>query len=648
MADGQLSVELVANIDGFRNNLNQASKSASGTQRSIQSLQIQLQSFQRVAANATDPKVLTQYNKKIQETQSQITRLGNVGKEGFDQLGNAVEKSRGSLSEGYSIIKTIANILPGLGIAGVIGFAAGPIIEYVKNLEIVKGTARDIATAAAFDSDPYKQAVTDVAALGVAIGEFHDGIITGNKLVNDYNDSIGKTSGKIKTAQEAEDFYNSKAGDFVTATLLKAKAQSALQTAVEETLKAQKRASSDNTLLDYVGAAGSALTGLLTGRYIGNKSLVGDFKDALNVFKKKDVDELNAGAKTATKIFADLQREADKFNKSNGINLDGDGNAGKKIKTLSDIMKELSLDIAKVDLDFSKSFDEKQVAKISAIQKAINSLTELGYKAQSKAIQDLIDQQIKLNGNLNLGKTFNGSILGSANQGANQSYKYNSVGGIGSNGIVVKDDSLNAYKRGERALDSIRRLNADIQDEINNGLSGGLSGFGQSIGKALAEGGSVIDAVGTSLLSGLGAILTQLGEAALKIGAGLIAIKLALKSLNPFVAVAAGVGLIALGSFFSSRASSIGDNVKGGSPSQITAFANGGVVYGPTNALIGEYAGAKSDPEVVAPLSKLKSIIGKGTNDNPSNPYNPTFVVEQGISMNKLVVAIRKEESKRK
>lgn len=42
----------------------------------------------------------------------------------------------------------------------------------------------------------------------------------------------------------------------------------------------------------------------------------------------------------------------------------------------------------------------------------------------------------------------------------------------------------------------------------------------------------------------------------------------------------------------------------------VTPFANGGIVYGPTLALMGEYAGANSNPEVIAPLNKLKSLIG--------------------------------------
>ena len=42
---------------------------------------------------------------------------------------------------------------------------------------------------------------------------------------------------------------------------------------------------------------------------------------------------------------------------------------------------------------------------------------------------------------------------------------------------------------------------------------------------------------------------------------------------------------------------------------QATAFAEGGIVSGPTYALVGEYAGARNNPEVIAPLDKLRSLI---------------------------------------
>lgn len=41
-------------------------------------------------------------------------------------------------------------------------------------------------------------------------------------------------------------------------------------------------------------------------------------------------------------------------------------------------------------------------------------------------------------------------------------------------------------------------------------------------------------------------------------------------------------------------------------------FANGGLVYGPTLGLMGEYGGASSNPEVIAPLNRLRALLGNG------------------------------------
>jgi hypothetical protein len=41
-------------------------------------------------------------------------------------------------------------------------------------------------------------------------------------------------------------------------------------------------------------------------------------------------------------------------------------------------------------------------------------------------------------------------------------------------------------------------------------------------------------------------------------------------------------------------------------------FAKGGIVSGPVSAMVGEYANAGSNPEVIAPLDKLKNMIGGG------------------------------------
>lgn len=48
----------------------------------------------------------------------------------------------------------------------------------------------------------------------------------------------------------------------------------------------------------------------------------------------------------------------------------------------------------------------------------------------------------------------------------------------------------------------------------------------------------------------------------------------------------------------------------------IPKYADGGLAYGPTLGIFGEYAGASSNPEVVAPLNKLKALIAEDNGNN--------------------------------
>lgn len=108
----------------------------------------------------------------------------------------------------------------------------------------------------------------------------------------------------------------------------------------------------------------------------------------------------------------------------------------------------------------------------------------------------------------------------------------------------------------------------EFNDRANQIIQGAMvdtfAGIGTAIGNALANGGSVLGSIGASLLDSLGGLLVQMGRMAIEIGVGLIAVKTALKSLNPYVAIAAGVGLVALGSMFSSKSKSIGGSIGGG------------------------------------------------------------------------------------
>ena len=155
-------------------------------------------------------------------------------------------------------------------------------------------------------------------------------------------------------------------------------------------------------------------------------------------------------------------------------------------------------------------------------------------------------------------------------------------------------------------LTQAEQLGVDAAQAINSGLQkisvAGLAAIGEAIGTALAGGDlkDVFANFANILASGLDAIGKQL----IAIGVAAALADLALKELfagpqGAVLAIAAGVALVA-------AAAALRTTVGGG----IKGFAQGGLVYGPTMGLIGEGSGtSRSNPEVIAPLDKLKGML---------------------------------------
>jgi hypothetical protein len=123
-----------------------------------------------------------------------------------------------------------------------------------------------------------------------------------------------------------------------------------------------------------------------------------------------------------------------------------------------------------------------------------------------------------------------------------------------------------------------------------------FSAIGDAFAAAIT-GGNIGD-VFKSLFASLGGIIRQLGVQMIALSPLVEAIKVAVKSFSPAGILAAGIGLVALGSIVKQSFA----NVKG--------FAAGGLVTGPTMGLIGEGIGTSaSNPEVIAPLDKLKNFL---------------------------------------
>ncbi len=135
------------------------------------------------------------------------------------------------------------------------------------------------------------------------------------------------------------------------------------------------------------------------------------------------------------------------------------------------------------------------------------------------------------------------------------------------------------------------------------GMQNVVTGMSGAIGSAITSGGNLMGALGGVIISGIAQIAENLGKAAIKIGLTMKAIKMAFKS--PATAIAAGIALIAI----SKAIQTVIPKIASG---EASAFANGGIVSGPTMGLVGEYPGARQNPEVIAPLNKLQSMIGGG------------------------------------
>lgn len=137
----------------------------------------------------------------------------------------------------------------------------------------------------------------------------------------------------------------------------------------------------------------------------------------------------------------------------------------------------------------------------------------------------------------------------------------------------------------------------EVGEIIKSGFADAISGVGAAMGGMLAGAQTIGDAAKAFVLPLLG-VLEQVGKLAISAGMAMIAIKKTLNFGNPFAAIAAGVAMIALANFVKSKISS-----------SVPKMAKGGILKGRTLFEGGEYPGAQSNPEVVAPLDKLSGML---------------------------------------
>lgn len=185
----------------------------------------------------------------------------------------------------------------------------------------------------------------------------------------------------------------------------------------------------------------------------------------------------------------------------------------------------------------------------------------------------------------------------------------------------IDSSNLKIQKFDKKFQDAARSI--QMSQTAMQGVMNALAG---QISNAFAGGTASLKEFSNQILSILGDLLIQAGTFAI------LSSKLMESAFIPGVGVVLGLAAIAVGAALKGLANKV--NNEG-----VTAFAKGGIISGPTLGLMGEYAGARHNPEVVAPLDKLKSMIGNNGNTNMTGEF-----VVRGQD---LILALQRAEKSR-
>lgn len=354
---------------------------------SLNSLRTKAESYGAIVGKTFDPAILAEYNRKLQETEAEIKRLENVGKEGFDELGNAVGKSTNYFQKAWSGLRQLAYALPGVGVAGIIAFATGPIVEYISNLDIFKKKTTDAAEAqktlsSALATTDYTNAVKNVNELAINIDLAKQGLLSKTEVLKEYNDTIGKTTGQVQSLDDAEKALTKNADSYVQMMLYKAAANLALEDAAKKSYEAeQSRLKSLDDFRKTIDKQTPITFSTGGGTYVSAEALQQQNAQAERFAKERKDAEVKISQDAADKqlqIAKDFQKKAAEVAKANKFDLfSGDEDDKKEAKADQEALKrrtDLLNQISQVEDSYNRKSLTKNQAEIQAVNDRFKDL----------------------------------------------------------------------------------------------------------------------------------------------------------------------------------------------------------------------------------------------------------------------------------
>ena len=188
---------------------------------------------------------------------------------------------------------------------------------------------------------------------------------------------------------------------------------------------------------------------------------------------------------------------------------------------------------------------------------------------------------------------------------------------------VYLDVKINPVSYSEAAQD-IQKATQALNSAFATLQADAAASFGQFLGDLATGEKEAGKNFGKNMLGAIASFMDSLGKALIATAVASEAFQ-KLVLTNPAAAAAAGIALIA-------GATIVRNSLKEGP--DVKAFAEGGIVSGPTLGLVGEYPGASSNPEVIAPLDKLKGMLN--TNEQSG------FVASTSIQGRDLAIVLER------
>lgn len=297
--------------------------------------------------------------------------------------------------------------------------------------------------------------------------------------------------------------------------------------------------------------------------------------------------------------------------------------------------KVVALDIEKNNQLAENRKDDLKDAKNNAQELAKLEAQVFGQKNTGKAITNPIEDQIKpekmedVINSMEMAapavKALNDELVGMGGTEGGPAMVATSVGELSAELQAMADTSSVSYKihaaaaaeatrKTQEYTDSFKEAMSGVNQAFNNMTAQGLEDFGVLLGDIMTGQIGSFESFGQKLLKAVAGFMKSFGQALIATATASKAFKELLIS-NPVLAAAAGVALVA--------GSAVITNMLNKGP-EMTAFAEGGIVSGPTLGLVGEYPGASSNPEVIAPLDKLKGML----NTNEQSGYVASTTIQ--------------------